>query len=66
MRIDFRLLGDVDQLTLGGQEYFIGPICVQEGQATAVQSCEGDLTDDGAVGVDDLLSLLGEYGNTCN
>ena len=66
MRIDFRLLGDVDQLTLGGQEYFIGPICVQEGQATAVQSCEGDLTDDGAVGVDDLLSLLGVYGNTCN
>ena len=32
----------------------------------AVQSCEGDLTDDGAVGVDDLLSLLGVYGNTCN
>ena len=66
MRVDFRLLGDVDQLVIGGQEYFIGPLCVQEGTPTAVQSCQGDFNDDGAVGVDDLLSFLGVYGDSCD
>lgn len=66
MRVDFRLLGDVDQLVIGGQEYFVGPLCVQEGTPTAVQSCQGDFNDDGAVGVDDLLSFLGVYGDSCD
>jgi len=58
------IVGNVDSLRLGGQEFWIDNLCISEDTGTA-SACVGDLDDDGIVGVSDLLILLGAFGIPC-
>lgn len=58
------IIGNVDSLRLGGQEFWIDNLCISE-DTGATSACVGDLDDDGIVGVSDLLVLLGAFGIPC-
>lgn len=58
------IIGNVDSLRLGGQEFWIDNLCISE-DTGAASACVGDLDSDGIVGVSDLLVLLGAFGIPC-
>ncbi len=58
------IIGNVDSLRLGGQEFWIDNLCVSESPVIP-SVCVGDLDDDGVVSVGDILILLGAFGSTC-
>jgi hypothetical protein len=58
------IVGNVDALRIGGQEFWIDNLCISE-DTGAASACVGDLDEDGTVGVTDLLILLGAFGIPC-
>jgi hypothetical protein len=58
------IVGKVDSLRIGGQEFWIDNLCISEAPPVAA-ACVADLDEDGVVGVSDLLIVLGVYGAPC-
>ncbi len=58
------IVGEVDSLRIGGQEFWIDNLCISEAPAVSA-ACVADLDDDGLVGVSDLLIVLGVFGIPC-
>ena len=58
------IVGEVDSLRIGGQEFWIDNLCISEAPAVSA-ACVADLDEDGLVGVSDLLIVLGVFGNPC-
>ena len=58
------IVGKVDSLRIGGQEFWIDNLCISEAPPVAA-ACVADLDEDGVVGVSDLLIVLGVYGMPC-
>ena len=58
------IVGKVDSLRIGGQEFWIDNLCISEAPSVAA-ACVADLDEDGVVGVSDLLIVLGVYGMPC-
>lgn len=62
----FRLMGSVENFTIGGQEYWIDDLCIDtEPAAGPATACAEDLNADGTVSISDLLQLLSAYGTNC-
>ncbi len=58
------IVGNVDALRFGGQEFWIDNLCISEAP-TVSAACVADLDEDGLVGVSDLLIVLGVFGIPC-
>ena len=58
------IVGNVDTLRFGGQEFWIDNLCISEAP-TVSAACVADLDEDGLVGVSDLLIVLGVFGIPC-
>ena len=58
------IIGNVDSLRIGGQEFWIDNLCISEDLGGA-SNCVGDLDGDGIVAISDLLILLGAFGVPC-
>ena len=58
------IVGKVNSLRIGGQEFWLDNLCVSEAPPVAA-ACVADLDEDGVVGVSDLLIVLGVYGAPC-
>ena len=58
------IVGNVDTLRFGGQEFWIDNLCISEAP-TVSAACVADLDEDGLVAVPDLLIVLSVFGLPC-
>lgn len=68
-KTNLKLIGPVETLTLGGQEFWIDNICVQEAVPAAPapvdNNCPADLNNDNSVTISDMLLMLAAFGVDC-
>jgi hypothetical protein len=58
------IVGQVNSLRIGGQEFWIDNLCISEAPLVA-PGCVADLDNNGLVGISDLLIVLGVFGMPC-